>query len=438
MNYNLVSNILGGKWLIDPAFAQANQGLILSILKGGSQLENIQDKKEQLNQKLSVTSARFVQPSWDNGFRSQEMQEGSIAVVSVFGAIMKNSGMCNTGSMEMAQWVKEADQNPKISTILIIVDSPGGMVGGTSTFGDAIKNSKTKTIGFIEDGMAASAGYWPLAGTDEIWSSHSINMVGSIGVYLTLSDMKGYFEKEGLKIHEVYSKLSTEKNEYFAEALKGNYKPLQEGVLDPIAESFIAHVKEGRGEKLNISKIDPFKGGIYTSEIALQIGLIDRIGSLEELLGEIESPQNSNQFSQSNKTNMKFKSAWQATMSALGFANATSDDEAPAVTEERLEQLNSSLEAANSELADSKSANEKLQGELKEANSAKESAEKRVSTLEAENKDLQSKVEKFGSQPGATHEVPKKGNEDLGEKAEEEISETDAEVKKMRSQFNYN
>ena len=429
MNYNLISNILGGKWLIDPTFAQANLGLIISVLKGGGAPEA---DKEKFNH-LAASSGALISAYQDYGFKNQEIPDNSIAMIPVQGAIMKSSGMCSTGTMEMATWVRQANDNPKISTILFMVDSPGGMVDGTSTLGDAIKSASKKTVAYIEDGMAASAGYWIASSCDEIWSSHSINLVGSIGVYVTMADWKKYYEKEGLILHEVYSTLSTEKNKDFHEALKGNYKMLQDGMLDPIAENFIAHVKASRGDKLNLKVADPFKGGIYTSDKALEMGLIDRIGSLNELMGEIAAAQsNSNQFSQSNKNQMSLKK-W------IASRNAGSDngEEKVTIDASELNLLRTDMEAAQNELDAANVSNQQLTADLALANSATETAEASVVTLTTENTELKAKVTQYGAQPGATHEVPKKGTEDLGEEAEEEITATDAEVKEMRKSLNF-
>ena len=407
MNLNLISSIVGQKWLINPEYAQANLGLVMSILKGDAKFP--QEEFKAKYDRLEAHSDNLIGIYQFGGFKSSDIPEGSTAMIPIMGPMMKNSDYCTTGAMELANYVKQADQNPKIKNILFIFDGPGGMVQGTQTLADAVKATEKKTFGYVEDGMACSAHYWVLSCCDEIWSSHATNTIGSIGVYTQMEDWKKYYKKKGLEIHEIYASQSTEKNKDYKDALEGNYDTLRAGHLDPIASRFIDHVKEQRGDKINLEAGDPFKGDAYQSDVALSIGLIDYIGSLEELLSKMEE-SNSNQFSQSNNNQMSLKK-WFASNKA-GSDNA---EEKVSIDASELNELRTDMEAAQSQLEAAEATNQQLTADLATANSSLETATAKVSVLETENEELTIKVKQYGAQPGATHEGPKKGKENLGE-----------------------
>ena len=143
--------------------------------------------------------------------------------------MIKEDGPCGEmGSASIARYVKQAEANPHISAILFIMDGPGGMVSGTATLADAIYNCSKPTLSLIDDGMACSAHQWVAAAADETWITHSTCVMGSIGVYTSLADIKGFYEEQGLKIHEIYADQSSLKNKDFREAMNGNYSLLKE------------------------------------------------------------------------------------------------------------------------------------------------------------------------------------------------------------------
>lgn len=430
MSYSLVSAIIGQKWLINPEFAQANMGLVISIIKGDTKFP--QEEFKAKYERLERSASNLIGIYQYSGFKSADIPQGATALIPIMGPMMKNSDWCTTGAMELAQYVQQAEANSKIKDILLVFDGPGGMVQGTQTLADAVKATTKKTYGFVEDGMACSAHYWVLSCCDEIWSSHETNIIGSIGVYTQLADFKKYYAAQGLEIHEVYASQSSEKNKDFKDALKGNYDTLREGHLDPIAETFINHVKEQRGDKINLEKGDPFKGAAKSSTWALSVGLIDRIGSLQELLSQMDN-SNSNQFSQSNNNQMSLKKWF-----ASGNAGSDNGEEKVTIEASELNELRTDMEAAQNNLETAEASIQQYTADLAAANSNLETANATVVSQEATIKELQDKVTAYGGQAGAMGSTPKKKVEDLGEEEdEEEITKTDAEVKEMRAQFNY-
>ena len=314
MSFKTVSALLRGAWLIDRGFANAHLPLIGQLIKGD--FEGFEYKSEKSSAVYAVNTFK-ANRTWSD---FNDASEGSVAVIPVTGPILKHNNCGDPGSMTRARQIIEADNHHNIDAILLDIDSPGGMVDGTQTFADAIINANKPIIAFINDGMAASAAYWLAAVCDEVYVSRNTDMVGSIGVYLTLADFTKYYEEAGIKIHEIYAPESTEKNLDYKQAFEENYKAIEKQ-LSFLAQTFISAVKSGRGDKINLSKGDPFKGKMYFAEEAIAIGLIDGIKSFDEVLersSEISKKQ-SNSNSNNNSTTMK-KKTYAAVNAVLGVA----------------------------------------------------------------------------------------------------------------------
>lgn len=290
MSFKVISAILRGAWLIDANEARNYLPLVANVLKGNTLFEASSEddgpEREIPILRVGANEIRVVSGYWSMVRLREDAHKlpaNSTVVVPISGAIMKEDAECGpVGSMTIASYINEISQIKNVATILFDIDSPGGMVDGTQTLAQAIKNSPKKTIGFVNDGMAASAAYWIASSCDELYCSQKTDVIGSIGVYVTFADFKAYYEKEGLKIHEIYSNRSSEKNKDYKDALAGNYDGIKAN-LDFIADEFIAAVKTNR-PNVNLSAGNPFKGATFYAEQAQEIGLIDGIKSLQEIL----------------------------------------------------------------------------------------------------------------------------------------------------------
>jgi len=297
-----LSAILRGIWMIEPQWANAHLPQVARLLQG-EQFNPAVVAADPKNIVLAGESKHLpiaLHPDAHSGFvtasryrRFSDAPEGSVALIPIAGPIMKYEGECGEpGSMNYAQWVKEAAGSPNISGIIIKIDSPGGQVDGTQTLVDAIVASKKKTIGFVDDGMMCSAGMWIGAACDEIYASQKTDVIGSIGVLCSFYDFRGRLEQLGIKLHEIYAPQSSDKNIDFKEALEGNYAKI-EAELKVLADAFITSVKTLRGSRLNSTAGDPFTGKTYFAPEAQALGLIDGICTFEQAILKA-SGENSN------------------------------------------------------------------------------------------------------------------------------------------------
>lgn len=400
----LLSSILRGHWAIDPRFAESQMPIVARLIKGeGSvRFENSKynafddegsggDNKSLWPLCLVETSAGTVTASRYRSF--SEAPAGSIALIPIAGAITKYMGDCGEpGAQVFASWVQEASASPNISAIILKIDSPGGMVDGTQTLVDAIANSEKRTIAFIDDGMAASAGYWIASAADEIYASRATDAIGSIGVFCTLYDFTEYLKMEGIVAHQIYAPQSTDKNADYKEAIKGNYELIQ-AELKVLANTFIKSVKNSRGDKLNLDAGDPFTGKMFFAPDAVKIGLIDGIKSFDEVIGVAADSSSAN--NSTKKSSSMFGNKFTTLTAAIGVA-------ADAHTEESVASMNLQLEEKGIagltivRDAELQAAQDTIASLTKERDTANAS----VTSITADRDAWKTKAEAFGEQPG--------------------------------------
>lgn len=347
----------------------------------------------------------------------------NIAVIPVIGPTSKYGGWTSTGTTMLSTLLANAKKSGKYQAALIYVDSPGGTVDGIQDWSDEIRNAGIPTLAFI-DGYGASGGYWQAISANKVLAnSMNDNIIGSIGVQTMHVDRREVAKTTIGDVTILRARQSTLKNSI------NSYEPLSEEgkawIIDRLSESaqlFIDYVGERRP---NVNKTSgALDGEVYTGAQAVEQGLIDGLSTYQEAIHELASmiPTTSKAKAKSNSNHnsntMKFKMSWASILAAIGFGAVASEDEAPAVTEERLEQLNGKLTSANSTIADLQSQVTKLQGDLKTAQDATTAAEK-------DRDEWKGKAEKYAKGPGASHFVPNSGKAEGGNegaaKTEEEI-----------------
>jgi len=432
MSFRLVSTILNEPFLIDRDAALGYAGLLLSIIKG----ERLPDQdwgKNRAENKAYIISGDSQDISYD--YNDANIPEGSTAVIPIRGEIMKYSEMCGPkGSLELTNNVIQADNNPNISGILFIIDSPGGQVTHTDILAAAIKNAKTPTVAFVE-GLAASAAYWIASSADKIIASSDIDKVGSIGTMMFYADVQPYYEEMGVKFHEIYATLSKDKNKDFNDVLAGKYDDYRTNTLDVINNKFHDSVRDNRQD---ISK-DVFTAKTYFAKDAIGLGLIDEIGTITTAFAALDGlkadVKNNSENQNQNHMKIKFLAKWAAIASFFQFDTAKENelteesidklnDELTArqlsidsLTQERdtaasqLETLNADILARATELATANARITELETELSTANAASQTASTELATATARITELETENAALVAGPGAESAAAKSATE---------------------------
>lgn len=213
---------------------------------------------------------------------------GSVAVIALRGDMLKEGTMCSYGTEDIAAVIREAAASPKIIGIRLDIDSGGGAVDAIAPMLDAIRFCQDQGKPVVAScDLCASAAYYVACHCDEIIANNSISAeFGSIGVMIQFPDYAKYYEQKGIKVHTVYSDLSSYKNAPFEAALKGDYKSIREETLNPLARQFQQAV---RNRRRNLDeKVDGILNGrMFFAADAKSHGLIDAIGNADTATEEV-------------------------------------------------------------------------------------------------------------------------------------------------------
>ncbi len=278
-NFSLLSSIVSGPWAIEPIFAQGYLPLVDSLLRGtpfsaekGVETEYIPTLKGSSNYGRSSAN---------------DSDEKFVQVIPVKGVITKNDQYCGpSGTETLSRRIKSAANNPQVAGIILDFDTGGGEGMACQLPVQTIEEVREKipVVANVGNGICASAGYYIASACDEIYASFPNDGIGSIGTFMTLADMKGYYESKGLNIMEVYASKSSNKNLPYLEALKGNTDLLKKEVLDPFNQEFLDTVMKHRG--LDASSI-AHTGKMFRAAEAQSEGLIDGIKKESEIISRV-------------------------------------------------------------------------------------------------------------------------------------------------------
>jgi len=207
------------------------------------------------------------------GTKSSDLKFGEkVGIIEITGII--------TDSKSVIQNLKRFREDNSIKAIVIRIDSPGGGVGpAQEIFREIRKTVGVKKIVASMGAVAASGGYYIAAGTDGIVANPG-TITGSIGVIIRFANFEDLLSKIGLTPVVVKSGEYKDTGSPVRKMTKEERKFLQ-NFVNQIHKQFIIAVAEGRN--MDQSKVEPLADGrIFTGEEAKNLGLIDRIGNLED------------------------------------------------------------------------------------------------------------------------------------------------------------
>jgi protease-4 len=128
---------------------------------------------------------------------------------------------------------------------------------------------------------AASGGYWISNGCQKIFSDRS-TITGSIGVFSMIPEFSDVAKKVGVGIETVNSNKHSDMLSLMRPFDAQELEYMQASVED-IYESFVNLVAESRGQEPEA--IDAIaQGRVWAGTDALEIGLVDEIGTLEDAI----------------------------------------------------------------------------------------------------------------------------------------------------------
>ena len=215
---------------------------------------------------------------------------GSVAVIPVYGVICHRADMFSdfsggTSTEKLAQQIRQAVNDPGVKAIVMDFDTPGGSTDGVDELATEIFEArKQKKITAVSNSLCASAGYYLAAQASEVVVSPS-SITGSIGVYCEHDDFSESLAQQGVKVTLIsYGENKTEGNS--AEPLSDSARQHMQELVDAFGLKFEKAV--ARGRKITLADVQGKfgRGRVWTAEQAVKIGLADRVGTLDDVLGK--------------------------------------------------------------------------------------------------------------------------------------------------------
>lgn len=230
----------------------------------------------------------------DEDSQYADLSGDHISVLYITGTISGEDTSSLAGSESYNhQWVlnrlNDAIYNSNNKGLILFVDSPGGGVYETDEiYMKLLEYKKTgRPLYSAMGSVAASGGYYISAPADKILANRNC-WTGSIGVIVgTFYDISELMDKYGIKAQNITSGKNKAMGA-MTEPMSKEQKAIYQSLVDEAYEQFVGIVAEGRHMKL--SKVKKLADGrIYTAKQAVENGLIDQIGTLEDAIADMRS-----------------------------------------------------------------------------------------------------------------------------------------------------
>ena len=207
-----------------------------------------------------------------------------VAVIYAEGNIVDGDAKQEVAGDRFAKIIADVRKDSTVKAVVLRVNSPGGSVLASEKIKaeiDLIQKRGIPVIASYGD-YAASGGYWISANCDKIYSN-ATTLTGSIGVFSMIPDISGTLKD---KVHVNITPVNSNKHA----DMYGMMRPLDQAELDymqasveNIYEKFTGLVAEGRD--MTVPAVDAIaQGRVWTGAEALEIGLVDEIGTIEDAI----------------------------------------------------------------------------------------------------------------------------------------------------------
>ena len=210
-----------------------------------------------------------------------------VGVIRLYGTIGRGGGLSRQSLTlaDLAGPIQAAFGLKNLKAVVLAINSPGGAPAQTSLIFRRIRQwadeKNVPVFAFVED-VAASGGYWLALAADEIYADES-SIVGSIGVITATFGVHRLIERWGVERRlytqgEHKSMLDPFRPEDPADVER--LKSLQAAMF----ATFTDQVRKRRADRLKVPENEVFTGDIWTGGQALEMGLIDGIGEMRDIM----------------------------------------------------------------------------------------------------------------------------------------------------------
>lgn len=204
-----------------------------------------------------------------------------VSVIRIEGTMITGEARSGgyTGSEYIGSQIRKAADDPLTRAIVLRIDSGGGTpAAAQEIIRDIIYAKQKKPVVVSMGDIATSGAYYVSAYADRIYSSHD-TMTGGIGVMWIFYDTSGQLHKEGLDI-EVVKSGDKKDMTYSYRGLTSDEEEMAQDLVDASFNRLFADISSQR----NITRESIEDARMIRGEQALEIGLVDEIGNLQDAI----------------------------------------------------------------------------------------------------------------------------------------------------------
>lgn len=276
----------------------SNEQLKLDMEEGNLVATN---SSSLLNKKLISgfsTYANFKKAHEKNNFISiyeyndfeykSKVADNHIVLLNLSGAIIENSANTDLASSEfitpdvVISNLEDLENDETVKGIVIRINSPGGSAFASHLIAKKIKEvSKVKPIYVSMSSIAASGGYYIAANANKIFANES-TITGSIGVVSLIPNVSKASEKLGINVETIKKGKFSDLYSTASPMTEEKYNKIKESNLE-VYDEFLDVVSKGRN--IPKDKLEDYaQGKLWLGNEAKEIGLVDKLGGVEETI----------------------------------------------------------------------------------------------------------------------------------------------------------
>ena len=202
-----------------------------------------------------------------------------IAVIYAQGPILFGEGSeTQIGDQIFVEAIEEAAKSKRVKAIVLRINSPGGSAMISDILWNALEDAKKKKPLVVSMGnVAASGGYYIACNANTIFAD-PMTVTGSIGVFATIPNIKGFTDDIGIKAEHVMTHKNAVGYSPFEPISPGFRKSALEGIKN-VYDTFKQRVADGRN--LSLEEVEALaQGRVWTGLQAKENGLVDELGGL--------------------------------------------------------------------------------------------------------------------------------------------------------------
>ena len=245
--------------------------------------------------------------------------KNKIAIIYAQGEIQSGEGDVDyIGEGSMRRSLQEARKDKNVKAIVLRIDSPGGNALTSDLIWREIElTKKVKPVVVSMGNLAASGGYYIACNANKIYAENT-TITGSIGVFGMLPNFTQAATKIGLNTEQVKTHKNAADYSLF-QPLSDDYRAFAQEGVEKIYTTFVNRVAAGR--KMTFEQVDAIgQGRVWSGAEALKIGLVDKIGGMDEALAEAAKLANLKKYNTQNYP--EYEKSFDDILSKFGLAQS--------------------------------------------------------------------------------------------------------------------